>query len=80
MTPGVADQEKRRNPRVEAFSVEYRAYSDRNPNAPKLVSIKGILKIKDDFRRTSASRGNGLGYGGVFRAALIVNQIEEARP
>jgi hypothetical protein len=77
LTPGVTDQEGRRDPKLAKFVQEYKAYTDRETQRPKEFAVKGRLRIKKDFALDSDGSGNGFGYRGSFRAALVVSEVEE---
>lgn len=76
LTPGISGQESQSNSKLQTFSREYKSYSELHPASPKAVLMKGILKVRPDFRGAASSAGNGFGYRGSFRTALIVEDVE----
>jgi len=78
MTPGVTDQEKRRDAKLGKFVSEYKDYSKQSPASPKTFAITGRLKMKPDFKVGADGRGNGFGMFGSSRVALVVLSVEEA--
>lgn len=76
LTPGIRSQESESNSKLQTFSREYKSHSDLHPASPKIVLMKGILKVSPDFKGAASSAGNGFGYRGNFRTAIVVEHVE----
>jgi hypothetical protein len=77
LTPGVKDQERRRDRKIEEFMARHKRAGD-NSDKRIRVLISGFLKVVDNFKYDSAvGRGNGFGYRGPFRVAVVVSHISE---
>ena len=73
------DQERRRDRKIEEFMTRHKNDATDNSDKRIRVLISGFLKVVGNFKYDSTiGRGNGFGYRGPFRVAVVVSHISEA--
>jgi hypothetical protein len=78
LIPGVDTKRIERSAETLAFLHEYDRVRAGRDVAPRLVKVTGILQVKKDFALRSGGKGNGYGWQGTLRTAVIVRKVRWA--
>lgn len=66
--------------RLGKFLSEYRAALKKDGGKPRIVQVRGVLRVAPGFRRDASNyKGNGFGYRGLLRTAIIAKEIGEVQ-
>ncbi len=74
MLPGLDSEKITSSPALDFFVSDYRNRADRGQKSER-VRIRGRVIAKKDFSRTAKGRADGYGYQGLFKVALLVDEV-----